>query len=83
MSRIVSLSLAFLFVSITAAQAQLAPQQRQPSADPGAYSPQLEARSRKIFPWMSQEAQRQQWMADQERRAIEIEISRTRPLLYR
>jgi hypothetical protein len=50
--------------------------------DLGAYSPQLEARSRRIFPSVGQEAERQQWMADQEQRAIANEINRTKPLLY-
>ncbi len=56
----------------------LGPQQ----PDPGAYSPQLEARSRRMFPGVSEERERQQWMADQEQRAIANEINRTKPLLY-
>jgi len=51
------------------------------SEGPG-YNSALEARSRQIFPWMSQESQRQQWMADQEQRAIANEINKTKPLLY-
>jgi hypothetical protein len=51
---------------------------RAPRPDPGAYSPQLEARSLRMFP--DDEAKRQQWMADQEQRANEI--NRTKPLLY-
>jgi hypothetical protein len=51
-------------------------------SDPGAYSPQLEARSRKIFQSVGEERQRQQWMADQEQRAIENEINRSKALLY-
>jgi hypothetical protein len=31
---------------------------------------------------MTQESERQQWMADQEQRAIANEINRTKPLLY-
>jgi hypothetical protein len=56
----------------------------QYQSDPGAYSPQLEARSHKIFGWgnVSTEPQRQQWMADQEQRAIENEINRTKALVY-
>lgn len=50
--------------------------------DPGAYSPQLEIRSRRIFPGVSQERQRQLWMAEQEQRAIENEINRSKPLRY-
>jgi hypothetical protein len=50
--------------------------------DPGAYSPQLEARSRKIFPDVGREPERQQWMADQEQRAIANDINRSKALLY-
>jgi hypothetical protein len=53
-----------------------------PEPDPGAYSPQLEARSLRMFPWASQEQQRQQWMADQEQRAIANDINRSKSLLY-
>jgi hypothetical protein len=53
---------------------------RQP--DLGEYSPQLEARSRKIFTTSMQEAKRQQWMADQEQRAIANDINRSKPLMY-
>jgi hypothetical protein len=50
--------------------------------DAGAYSPQLEARSRKIFPDVGRESERQQWMADQEQRAIANDINRSKALLY-
>jgi hypothetical protein len=53
---------------------------RVPQPYLGAYSPQLEARSSRIFP--DDEAKRQQWMADQEQRAIANDINRTKPLLY-
>jgi uncharacterized protein len=49
---------------------------------PTNYSAQLEARSMRIFPSPSQEPQRQQWMADQEQKAIENEINRSKPLLF-
>jgi hypothetical protein len=55
---------------------------RAPEPYLGAYSPQLEARSRRMFPSGSQEQERQQWMADQEQRAIANEINRTKPLQY-
>jgi hypothetical protein len=55
---------------------------QEPPPDPGAYSPQLEARAFRMFPSISQEQERQQWMADQEQRAIANEINRTKPLLY-
>ena len=55
---------------------------REAQPDPGAYSAQIEARGLRIFPWASQEQERQQWMADQEQRAIANEINRTQPLLY-
>lgn len=47
-----------------------APQQQQAQAapaEPQAEDPEaaLEARSRKIFPWVSQESQRQRWIAEQ------------------
>jgi hypothetical protein len=48
----------------------------------GAYSPALEARSLRIFPWASQEEERQKWMAAQEQRLIANEINRTKPLIY-
>jgi hypothetical protein len=59
-------------------------QQTRPAyePDPGAYSPKLEARSHRMFPWASQESERQQWMADQEQRAIANDINRTKPLFY-
>jgi hypothetical protein len=50
--------------------------------DPGAYSPQLEARARRLFPGMLADRQRQLWMADQEQRAIENEINRSKALVY-
>jgi hypothetical protein len=56
----------------------LGPQQ----LDPGAYSPLLEARSRRMFPGVSQERERQQWMADQEQRGIANEINRAKPLIF-
>ena len=67
----------------TAGQAQPPAGYRPPAyqPDPGAYGPALEARSRRIFPWISQESERQQWMADQEQRAIANDINRTKPLL--
>ena len=46
------------------------------------YGPLLEARSRKIFPLNTQEAERQQWMADQEQRAIANDINRSKALIY-
>jgi hypothetical protein len=55
---------------------------RAPQPDLGAYSPQLEARAFRMFPSGSQEQERQQWMADQEKRGIANEINRTKPLLY-
>ena len=55
---------------------------RAPRPDLGAYSPQLEARAFRMFPSGSQEQERQQWMADQEQRAIANDINRTKPLLY-
>ncbi len=51
------------------------------SRGPG-YSSALEERSRGIFPWISQEEQRQRWMAEQEQRAIANEINRTKSLPY-
>jgi hypothetical protein len=52
--------------------------------DPGAYSPQLEARSLRIFGQgnVANEPRRQQWMADQEQQAIANEINRSKALLY-
>jgi hypothetical protein len=55
---------------------------RAPRPNLGAYSPQLEARSLRMFPYGSQEQERQQWMADQEQRGIANDINRTKPLLY-
>ena len=55
---------------------------RVPQPAPGAYSPQLETRSLRMFPLGSQEQERQQWMADQEQQAIANEINRTKPLQY-
>jgi hypothetical protein len=55
---------------------------RSPQPDPGAYSPQIEARSLRMFTSSSQEQERQQWMAEQEQRAIANEINRTKPLQY-
>jgi hypothetical protein len=46
------------------------------------YGQLLEARSRKIFPLNTQEAERQQWMPDQEQRAIANDINRSKALLY-
>jgi len=48
----------------------------------GHYSAVLEARSRRIFPWASQEEERQKWMAMQEQQSIANEINRTKPLIY-
>jgi hypothetical protein len=46
------------------------------------YGQLLEARSRKIFPLNTQEAERQQWMSDQEQRAIANDINRSKALIY-
>lgn len=48
----------------------------------GHYSAALEARSLRIFPWASQEEERQKWMAMQEQQLIANEINRTKPLIY-
>lgn len=50
--------------------------------DVGAYSPEIEARANRMFPSMSQSQEREQWKADQEKRAIANEINRTKPLMY-
>jgi hypothetical protein len=55
---------------------------RAPQPDPGAYGAQIEARSRQMFPWISQEQERQRWMAEQEQQAIANDINNTKPLVY-
>jgi hypothetical protein len=52
--------------------------------DATGYSPQLEARANAIFGKgnIGNEPARQQWMADQEQRAIENEINRSKALFY-
>ena len=66
-----------------------APQAQQPRAwrvddDATGYSPQLEARANAIFGKgnIGNEAARQRWMAEQEQRAIENEINRSKALVY-
>jgi len=53
---------------------------QEPVPDKTGYDEKMRARAASIFP--DDEAKRQQWMADQEQRAIANEINRTKPLLY-
>jgi hypothetical protein len=55
---------------------------RAPQPDPGAYSPQIEARAWRMFPSADQNEERERWMAEQEQRAIANDINRTKPLMY-
>jgi hypothetical protein len=48
----------------------------------GQYSAVVEARALRMFPWASQEEERQKWMAMQEQQSIANEINRTKPLIY-
>jgi hypothetical protein len=85
MGRIITLFLAALvtpMIVLLSPEARAQQRTDPGAADLGAYSPQLEARSRRIFPWASQEQKRQQWMADQEQRAIANDINRTKPQFY-
>jgi hypothetical protein len=45
------------------------------------YGPQLEARAQKMF-GLGSTREKEEWMADQEQRAIANEINRSKPLLY-
>jgi hypothetical protein len=45
------------------------------------YGPELEARAQRMF-GLSQTREKEEWMADQEQRAIENKINRTKPLVY-
>jgi hypothetical protein len=55
---------------------------RAPQPDPGAYSPQIEARGWRMFPSADQNEERERWMTEQEQRAIANDINRAKPLLY-
>jgi hypothetical protein len=46
------------------------------------YDTDIEARSRQIFPSISQDSQRNQWVADHEQKGIENEINRSKPLIF-
>jgi hypothetical protein len=53
---------------------------QEPIPDKTGYDEKMRARAALIFP--DDEAKRQQWMADQEQRAIANDINRTKPLQY-
>jgi hypothetical protein len=75
-----------LLITFVGQHAHAQPVQGAPTSNgwlnEGAYSPTLEARSRRIFPWVSQEEERQKWMAMQEQQLIANGINRTKPLSY-
>lgn len=52
--------------------------QSEPAPDRTAthYGDELEARASRIFPMMSQQAQKEQWMADQENKRLDREARR-------
>jgi hypothetical protein len=88
MGRISAISL-IVFTTTVIASSPETKAQTQPPSDAqrasrhvGAYSPEIEMRAMRMFPWSRQGQQREQWMADQEQRAIANEINRTKPLVY-